>query len=73
MTSAYDILGIIFDIISLFVCGGGTDPITVTLGGEKTVSTTTTIDANVGFELDGFTHGVGDRRGIEYTRSIRER
>ncbi|OJT01646.1 hypothetical protein TRAPUB_7904 [Trametes pubescens] len=40
-------------------CGGGTDPITVTLGGEKTVSTTTTVDASVGFDIDGLTIGGG--------------
>ncbi|KAI0628273.1 hypothetical protein C8Q77DRAFT_1220937 [Trametes polyzona] len=40
-------------------CGGAKDPVTVTLGGEQTVSQTTTVDANIGVDLDGITIGGG--------------
>ncbi|KAI0755495.1 hypothetical protein C8Q74DRAFT_309634 [Fomes fomentarius] len=40
-------------------CGGATDDITVTLGGEQTVSETTTINANFGIDFDGISIGGG--------------
>ncbi|KAH9850871.1 hypothetical protein C2E23DRAFT_733873 [Lenzites betulinus] len=40
-------------------CGGATDPVTVTLGGQQTVTQTTTVDANVGVSLEGVTIGGG--------------
>ncbi|KAF7336489.1 hypothetical protein MSAN_02303600 [Mycena sanguinolenta] len=40
-------------------CEGGTSPIMLTIGGETTVSTTTTANADVGVDLDGFSIGGG--------------
>ncbi|KAI0668059.1 hypothetical protein C8Q78DRAFT_1081463 [Trametes maxima] len=40
-------------------CGGATDPVTVELGGETTVGQTTSVNANVGFEVGGLSIGGG--------------
>ncbi|EIW52213.1 uncharacterized protein TRAVEDRAFT_75286 [Trametes versicolor FP-101664 SS1] len=40
-------------------CGGATDPVTVTLGGQQTITETTTVDANIGVSLEGVTIGGG--------------
>ncbi|KAI0773020.1 hypothetical protein BD413DRAFT_611952 [Trametes elegans] len=40
-------------------CGGGTDPITVTLGGSHTVTQTNTVNADVGLDIDGLKIGGG--------------
>ncbi|KAI0628305.1 hypothetical protein C8Q77DRAFT_1244792 [Trametes polyzona] len=40
-------------------CGGGSDPITVELGGEHTVSQTVSVDANFGVNIDGLSIGGG--------------
>ncbi|KAJ7490739.1 hypothetical protein FB451DRAFT_1220925 [Mycena latifolia] len=40
-------------------CEGGTSPIMLTIGGETTVSTTTTANVDVGVDLEGFSIGGG--------------
>ncbi|KAI0328328.1 hypothetical protein GY45DRAFT_1338209 [Cubamyces sp. BRFM 1775] len=40
-------------------CGGATDPVTVQLGGEQTVSQSTTLDANIGVDIEGLSIGGG--------------
>ena len=40
-------------------CDGGTNPVTVTIGGSTTVSTTNTIDADAGIDIAGITIGGG--------------
>ncbi|KAJ7195673.1 hypothetical protein GGX14DRAFT_474661 [Mycena pura] len=40
-------------------CEGGTDPIMLTVGGSTTISSTTTANADVGVDLDGFSIGGG--------------
>ncbi|OSC97285.1 hypothetical protein PYCCODRAFT_1419817 [Trametes coccinea BRFM310] len=40
-------------------CGGGTDPVTVTLGGSTTITTSQTLDANIGVDVEGISIGGG--------------
>ena len=40
-------------------CDGGTSPVSVTIGGSTTVSTTNTIDANAGIDIEGIKIGGG--------------
>ncbi|KAH9920887.1 uncharacterized protein BXZ73DRAFT_91898 [Epithele typhae] len=40
-------------------CGGGTDDVTVTLGGETSVSQTVSVSANLGFNIEGISVGGG--------------
>ncbi|KAI0363797.1 hypothetical protein BV20DRAFT_84730 [Pilatotrama ljubarskyi] len=40
-------------------CDGGSDPITVTLGGSSTVSETTTLNADLGVDIEGIKIGGG--------------
>ncbi|OJT01647.1 hypothetical protein TRAPUB_7905 [Trametes pubescens] len=40
-------------------CGGGTEPVTLMVGGSTEVSQTTTVDANVGIAIDGLSIGGG--------------
>jgi hypothetical protein len=42
-----------------FSCEGGTSPIMLTVGGETTVSTSTTANVDVGVELEGINIGGG--------------
>ncbi|KAI0824314.1 hypothetical protein BC628DRAFT_1420068 [Trametes gibbosa] len=51
-------------------CGGSSDDIDVTLGGETTVSSTTTISANVGFEGGGLSIGGGIESSTENSQTI---
>ncbi|ETW79489.1 hypothetical protein HETIRDRAFT_452658 [Heterobasidion irregulare TC 32-1] len=40
-------------------CDGGTNPVTVTIGGSTTVSTTNTVDGGAGINIDGIKIGGG--------------
>ncbi|KAI0824331.1 hypothetical protein BC628DRAFT_1322666 [Trametes gibbosa] len=40
-------------------CGGGSDPVTVELGGEHTVSQTLSVNANFGVDIEGISIGGG--------------
>ncbi|RPD56199.1 hypothetical protein L226DRAFT_523692 [Lentinus tigrinus ALCF2SS1-7] len=52
-------------------CGGATEDITVTLGGETTVSQTTTVNADFGVSLEGISvgGGVSDSESTSTTES----
>ncbi|KAH9939341.1 uncharacterized protein BXZ73DRAFT_43854 [Epithele typhae] len=52
-------------------CGGGTDAVSVSLGGETSVSQTVTADANVGIDIEGISigGGVSTENGSTQTQS----
>ncbi|KAI0663678.1 hypothetical protein C8Q70DRAFT_1042359 [Cubamyces menziesii] len=55
-------------------CGGATDPVTVQLGGQQTVSQSTTLNANIGVDIEGISIGGGasttDETSTTVTKSI---
>ncbi|KAK7682067.1 hypothetical protein QCA50_015031 [Cerrena zonata] len=40
-------------------CGGGTQPVTITIGGSQTVTTGYSVDANIGINIEGIQIGGG--------------
>ena len=55
-------------------CGGATGPVTVQLGGQQTVSQSTTLNANIGVDIEGISIGGGasttDETSTTVTKSI---
>ncbi|KAI0824310.1 hypothetical protein BC628DRAFT_1410957 [Trametes gibbosa] len=51
-------------------CGGLTTDLTLTVGGETTVSSTTTVSADVGFEVEGLSIGGGVEESTEKSQTI---
>ncbi|KAI0632433.1 hypothetical protein C8Q77DRAFT_1125696 [Trametes polyzona] len=51
-------------------CGGGTDPVTVTLGGETSISETTTINVDIGIEIEALKIGGGISNSETQTTTV---
>lgn len=55
----YTLVYTAYGLTGIRSCGGATDTVSVMLGGEQTVTETTTVDANIGVDLEGITIGGG--------------